>query len=174
MGEIPAHPRSRFSVQGRDREGRYARGDHWSFANQVTAVEKCLRIRREPPATRTEDPVDNAKQQIFSPNDMQRAALGQYMFFQAWAIEPNLIDTKYGMPDGKLLAAAAEFDVNLNKVNDAFCKVISNTKPDPFAPQAVTTCQPLNPIPNPTPASHDPDDAWIVPYARTIPQSIQY
>lgn len=142
-------------------------GDHWSFANEITAVEKCLRLRRPPPATRTEDPVDNTKQLIFSPNDMQRAALGQYMFFQAWAIEPNLIQTEYAFTDAALLGAVKTFHAALKTVNTARCKRIPFST-DPTAPTATTTCQPLEPLPD------EGQGKPAVPYERTIPQSIQY
>lgn len=142
-------------------------GDHWSFANEITAVEKCLRLRRPPPKNRTEDPVNNSTEQIFSPNDMQRAALGQFMFFQAWAIEPNLYDTAYAFTDKTLQDAADQFHLNLKKVNDDKCKRIIPSK-DPAGPTAVTTCQPLLPMPA---AGQDGPE---VPYERTIPQSIQY
>ncbi|MCT4370091.1 hypothetical protein CLG85_006980 [Yangia mangrovi] len=140
-------------------------GDHWSFSNQITAVEKCLRIRRPPPKTRTEAEVDNAKERIFSPNDMQRAALCQYMFFQAWAIEPNLFETRYALPDYGLQQAAKAFTENLSAVNAGLLqRVAPSTSPD--GPSAVTNCQPLHPIMD--------GDTTIVPYERTIPQSIQY
>ena len=145
-------------------------GDHWSFANQITAVEKCLRIRRPPPKSRDEPRVDNAKQQIFSPNDMQRARLAQYMFFQAWAIKPNLANIGYAVPDPELLDAAKKFKADLAAINDRLCRNLPVPhKKDPLAPSAVTTCQPLHPIPDPK----DPDE-WLVPFARTIPASIQY
>lgn len=140
-------------------------GDHWSFSNQITAVEKCLRIRRKPPVNRNEPPVDNSKDPIFSPNDMQRAALCQFMFFQAWAIEPNLADTKYALPIPQLLLAAEAFNQDLKKVNADLLKFVPGSD-NPLDPTAITNCQPLEPVDAPTGQS--------VPYARTIPQSIQY
>lgn len=142
-------------------------GDHWSFANEITAVEKCLRLRRPPPKTRNEPAVNNQDQLIFSPNDMQRAALGQYMFFQAWAIEPNLIDTQYAFTDQKLLDAAEEFHSALERVNNKWCQRIIPSK-EPYGPTASTTCQSLVPM---SAAGRDQPE---VPYERTIPQSIQY
>lgn len=147
-------------------------GDHWSFANQVSPVEKCLRIRRAPPTRRDEAPVDNAATeggQIFSPNDMQRAALCQYMFFQAWAIEPNLAETQYAFTNPKLLAASMEFHVGLKKVNETFCKVLPEPVVQGGDSMAITTCMPLEPIPHP-----DKPGEFLVPYAKTLPQSIQY
>lgn len=140
-------------------------GDHWSFANQITAVEKCLRIRRKPPTSRHEPGVDNAADPIFAPNDMQRAALCQYMFFQAWAIEPNLNDTRYALPNPELIGAATTFNENLKHVNDDLLRHVARS-PEPTGPTAITNCQPLEPI--------EGDEATAVPYARTIPQSIQY
>ena len=139
-------------------------GDHWSFANQVTPVEKCLRIRRAPPKTRNEAAVNNGDPagRIFTPSDMQRAALCQYMFFQAWAIVPNLVDTRYAFTDPGLLAAAAEFNDDLKSVNSKLCHPIT-PKGGPDPTEAVTNCQSLVPILDP-----------VVPYERTIPQSIQY
>jgi hypothetical protein len=154
-------------------------GDHWSFANQVSPVEKCLRIRRAPPTGRHEPPVNNADTQggqIFSPNDMQRAALCQYMFFQAWAIEPNLIDTQYAFTDPGLQMAAAKFHEGLKAVNAKFCKLLGEPVVRGADSMAVTTCMPLEPIPHPD--DKDGHKAlhgdFLVPYARTIPQSIQY
>lgn len=140
-------------------------GDHWSFSNQITAVEKCLRIRRQPPKSRHEPEVDNAKDQIFTPNDMQRAALCQYMFFQAWAIEPNLHDTRYALPHPALISAAGDFTRALKAVNDDLLKHVPKSE-NPIGPTAITNCQPLEPI--------EGGDDTAVPYARTIPQSIQY
>ncbi|TRW98415.1 hypothetical protein FNJ84_06475 [Paracoccus sp. M683] len=140
-------------------------GDHWSFSNQITAVEKCLRIRRKPPVTRDGRPVDNGTDPIFSPNDMQRAALCQYMFFQAWAIEPNLADTKYALPIPGLLQAAAAFSDALKKINDELLKFLPCSG-SPIDPTAVTDCQPLEPVGIPVGSA--------IPYVRTIPQSIQY
>jgi hypothetical protein len=153
-------------------------GDHWSFANQITAVEKCLRIRRKPPVTRNEEPVDNADKRhgmrIFSPNDMQRAALGQYMFFQAWAIEPNLYETMYAFTEPELLAASTQFNDALLSVNEKMCH---HVKPKPGSPDTGTNCQPLVPFANPNwqkPGDPTSGIQYLVPFERTIPQSIQY
>ncbi len=147
-------------------------GDHWSFANQVSPVEKCLRIRRAPPAGRNEAPVNNANSQggqIFSPNDMQRAALCQYMFFQAWAIEPNLAETQYAFTDPVLLKASFEFHAGLKKVNAEFCHLLPAQVVKGGDSFAITTCMPLEPVENP----NKPGE-FLVPYEKTVPQSIQY
>lgn len=154
-------------------------GDHWSFANQVAPVEKCLRIRRKPPTRRDEPPVNNTDTQggqIFSPNDMQRAALGQYMFFQAWAIEPNLADTQYAFTDPGLQAAAAAFHNGLDAVNDKFCKLLDTPVEHGADSKPVTRCMALKPIPLPAGTDHPAagNGGFLVPYERTIPQSIQY
>jgi hypothetical protein len=153
-------------------------GDHWSFANQITAVEKCLRIRRKPPVTRTEKRVNNADtdpgMRIFSPNDMQRAALGQYMFFQAWAIEPNLYETRYAFTEPELLKASQQFTKDLIKVNTKWCQIV---EPKPGSPDSGTNSQPLVPVANPNwqiPGEPTADIQFLVPFERTIPQSIQY
>lgn len=144
-------------------------GDHWSFANEVSPVEKCLRIRRQPPQSRDEKPVNNADPdggQIFSPNDMQRSALCQYMFFQAWAIEPNLIDTQYAFTNPVLIVAADKFHEQLKAVNAKLCTLLKAPVVQGADSMAITSCQPLEPVEN--------SGKTLVPYVRTIPQSIQY
>ena len=143
-------------------------GDHWSFANEISAVEKCLRIRRKPPVSRKEATVDNQVERIFAPNDMQRAELCQYMFFQAWAIEPTLADTLYAFTEPELLDATRNFRASLNEINKLFCH--SAPPPtQPGMPDPVTTCQSLVAEEESTGST-----SRSVPLARTIPASIQY
>ncbi|WP_198671117.1 hypothetical protein [Oceanibium sediminis] len=128
-------------------------GDHWSFAQQVQPVEKCLRIRVAPPtAEDVGKPVDFAGK-LFTGNDMQRAALCQYMFFQTWAIKPNLAETMYAFTNKRLQDAYDAFQVALHAVNDRM-------KAD-----ASTYFQPLVP---------DASIGASGTYEMTIPQSIQY
>jgi hypothetical protein len=143
-------------------------GDHWSFANEISAVEKCLRIRRKPPVSRKEATVDNQVERIFAPNDMQRAALCQYMFFQAWAIEPTLADTLYAFTEPELLDATRNFRASLNEINKLFCHSVPPPT-QPGMPDPVTTCQSLVAVGESTGST-----SRSVPLARTIPASIQY
>jgi hypothetical protein len=133
--------------------------DHWSYANQIWPVEYCMRIRRPPPVSRTEPGVNNAVQQIFTLDDMQRSALCQNMFFQAWTIKPNLVETDYQFDEPVLHAAQKAFHFALMQVNLKWCKPAP--PPRNGGPDSLTTCQPL--------VATD-----LVPYERTIPQSIQY
>jgi len=133
-------------------------GDHWSFSTQITPVEKCLRIRRKPPEQPNENRVRPGE--IFTGDDLQRAALCQRMFFQTWAIKPNLNDTWYAFTDPALLGASKKFHEDLAAVS-------SN--------KSLRQFQPLTPDQVPADAVDDPehpDPAQL--YARTIPQSVQY
>lgn len=116
--------------------------DHWSFSNQISVVEKCLRIRRPPPKSADEPPV--TQEEIFSKNDLKRAAVCQHLFFEPWAIKPNLSETRYAFTDNELEAAAKTFQQELRAVSQ-------RTDIRQFMP---LTAQ---------------DD-----YKNTIPQSIQY
>lgn len=123
-------------------------GDHASFANQIEPVEKCLRIRRPPPRDRNDPPVQSG--QIFNGDDMARAALCQELFFQTWAIPPNLDETYYAFTEPELQAAVQQFHQDL---------------------LAVSRDQTLHHF---MPLRADPHAEPPVPYVRTIPQSIQY
>ena len=122
-------------------------GDHASFGETIEVTEKCLRIRRPPPKSPNEPPV--APGEIFSEDDLARAAICQDMFFQPWAIPPNLGQTSYALTDPKLFAASQEF-------NKALIAVSKRTDIVQFMPLG---------------AHVDPKDPA---YASTIPQSIQY
>jgi len=143
-------------------------GDHWSFANEISEVEKCLRIRRKPPVSRKEPPVDNQVERIFTPNDMQRAALCQNMFFQAWAIEPTLAETLYAFTEPQLLGAAETFRASLLEINDKFCHFVPPPT-QPGIPDPVTNCQSLVAMEESAGAT-----SRSVPLERTIATSIQY
>ena len=91
------------------------------------------------------------------------------MFFQAWAIEPNLIDTQYAFTNPVLLKAAQEFHDQLKATNQELCTTLKEPVVIGADSMAITTCQPLEPVPNPAKPGE-----FLVPYVRTIPQSIQY
>ncbi|MEX0760734.1 MAG: hypothetical protein WD100_14220, partial [Tistlia sp.] len=123
-------------------------GDHASFSNQIEPIEKCLRIRRPPPRSKDEAPVRSGE--IFNGDDVARAALCQHLFFQTWAIPPNLDETYYAFTEPDLQAAVTDFHARLLEVSrDPALRHFMPLRADPAA---------------------DPP----VPYDRTIPQSIQY
>lgn len=128
-------------------------GDHYSFAFQVEPVEKCLRIRQAPPDSRQGHRVEPGS--IFTGNDLARAALCQNMFFQPWAIKPNLNETLYAFTSPTLLAFASEFHTDLERV-------AVDWQDSPFMPLA-----------NPAKPGASAEEIALG-YAKTIPQSIQY
>ena len=89
--------------------------DHASFSQKISTVEKCLRIRRAPPKSSNEAPVQ--PQEIFNMYDLMRAALCEINFFEVWAIEPNLNDTRYLFTDRDLTAAANKFHQDLTALS---------------------------------------------------------
>ncbi len=119
-------------------------GDHDNFGNFISIVEKCLRIRRPVPRSRNEPAVKPGE--IFTGDDLARAAIANEMFFKPWAIKPNLNETYYAFTEPELWAAAGKFHQDLTTV---------------AAKWADSNFQPLV-------ASEK------IPYCRTIPQSIQY
>lgn len=121
--------------------------DHHSFALSVPVVDKFLRIRRPPPATRNDLPV--AAGQVFNGDDMYRAEMAQAMFFMPSAIQPNLDQTFYAFTDPLLAIEQAKFHLNLLAVSN-----------DPELKQFM----PLS--------AAGPAD--VAPYTLTIPASIQY
>jgi len=121
--------------------------DHHSFALSVPVVDKFLRIRRPPPATKDDPPV--LAGQIFTGDDLYRGELAQEMFFVPWAIQPNLDQTLYPFTDPVLGLAQVKFHVDLTEVSL-----------DPGLVQFM----PLH-------AEGAPD---APPYTLTIPASIQY
>jgi hypothetical protein len=128
--------------------------DHASFSLQLQTVEKCLRIRRAPPASKDDAPV--APGEIFSSDDMARAALCERMFFRPWAIFPNLNDTQYAFTDAGLQGAVAVFHAALVAVSQRTdLQQFMALTPDAVPPALLT-------------------DPTITPYMLTIPQSIQY
>ena len=120
--------------------------DHASYAEKITAVEKCLRIRRAPPKSADEPPVKSGE--IFDKYDLGRASLCQYVFFKTWAIEPNLNDTTYAFTDKELVGAAKKFRQELTELSQR---------------RDIHQYMPLT-----------PSESDNVPYGDTIPQSIQY
>jgi hypothetical protein len=127
-------------------------GDHDSFGNFIEPVEKCLRIRRPPPKSRNEKEVSPGE--IFTGNDLQRAALANEMFFRPWGIDPLLKDTYYAFTEPSLWGATLQFHENL--------KAVAARWPDP-------KFMPLEPI------KKDPIATDLYPAkARALPQSIQY
>jgi hypothetical protein len=124
-------------------------GDHYSFALDVSPVEKCLRLRRKPPTSPTDGL--SATDVIFTPDDLARAAICQRMFFQPWAIAPNLDQTMYALTEPVLGKAADAFHTELRAVADKWSQ------------SSGTAVMPLR-----VAAGSGQD------YAVTIPQSIQY
>ncbi len=126
-------------------------GDHYSFAYDVEVVEKCLRIRIPPPKNANESPVIEGN--LFTGDDMARAAICQNMFFEPSVIKPSLAETQYAFTSAELQFAAQQFHLDLAKV-------------DKNAPNEY---MPLTP--------RDKEEYKGKPcseYKNTIPQSIQY
>lgn len=121
--------------------------DHSSFALDVPVVDKFLRIRRAPPATKN-DPVV-LPGQISSGDDRFRAQMAQEMFFKPAAIQPNLDQTYYAFTDPILAAEQIKFHANLVAVSQ-------DVELTQFMPLVAT-----GPVDSPG-------------YTLTIPQSIQY
>jgi hypothetical protein len=119
--------------------------DHYSFGRNVAPVDKFLRIRRAPPTSPNDPPV--APGQIFTGDDLYRSEMAQQMFFLPWAIEPNLDQTYYSFTDPLLWAVQMGFHANLVAVSKD---------------TTLTQYMPLK--------ASEPD----VPFALTIPASIQY
>jgi hypothetical protein len=129
-------------------------GDHDSFGNFILPVEKCLRIRRAPPKSR--DDAEVKAGEIFTGNDLQRAALANEMFFRPWAIQPVLANTYYAFTEPALWAATEQFHTNLKEVAARY--------PDgKFMPLTPIKDDPISKRDKLYPAS-----------ARVLPQSIQY
>jgi hypothetical protein len=133
-------------------------GDHDSFAWQISPVEKCLRIRQAPPDSRQGHRVEPGN--VFTGDDLARAALCQNMFFQPWAIKPNLHETRYAFTSPKLQAASLEFHRNLESVAEDW----QNSPFMPLTNPALSTSR------NAPPTAEE----VAFGYARTIPQSVQY
>lgn len=124
-------------------------GDHDSFGNFITSVEKCLRIRRPPPARRDEPEV--RPRELFTANDLHRASLADEMFFKPWAIEPYLKDTRYAFTDPTLRAAVDKFHDDLEEVAGRWHRPRMPLHPDP-----------------------EDNDPLYPAEARVLPQSVQY
>lgn len=121
--------------------------DHHSFGLSVPVVDKFLRIRRAPPATRNDPPV--APGEIFNGDDQFRAQMAQAMFFAPFAIQPNLDQTYYAFTHPLLALEQVKFHADLLAVS---------------LDGSLTQYMPLR--------AAGPVDA--PPYTLTIPASIQY
>jgi hypothetical protein len=118
--------------------------DHYSFGLNVSVVDKFLRIRRPPPATRADPPVQAG--QIFTGDDLYRSAMANCMFFAPSTIAPNLDQIAYAFTDSALSDAQGLFHANLTAVSKDTSlrqfmplKVVSPTGPsDPGVPLEVT------------------------------------
>ena len=121
--------------------------DHYSFALDVPVVDKFLRIRRPPPATKNDPPVQPGE--ITNGDDRYRAQMAQEMFFKPSAIQPNLDETYYAFTDPALGLAQIAFHAALTAVS-------KDTELVQYMPLKAT----------------GPVDS--TGYTLTIPQSIQY
>lgn len=120
-----------------------------------SAADKCLRIRRPPPASLTGEAAIKAGK-IFNGDDMARAELAHQMFFRPWAIRPNLHETNYAFVDTCLQEAAGLFRTDLVKVSEDIKKGDFGGKE--FMPLT----------------ADDNGGIYNNPYFLTIPTSIQY
>lgn len=135
--------------------------DHYSFAQNIPAMYKFLRIRNYPspfdPPPVDPPPADGPTKvgDVATVDDLFRMEMAHRLFFQPWAVNstffsPNLVGTQYAFTSQKLQDAAATF---INELNGA-----SNDYPSP-------PFMPLN----------GPSSLYAYPqYALTIPASIQY
>ena len=134
--------------------------DHASFGNQIPVEAKFLRIRRKPPESKDDPPVEAG--QIFTADDLARAELANVMFFAPATMEPNLNTTMYAFLDPELQVAQDKFQADLLAVSED----TSLTQYMPLtAIQAKAMAEKLGIVPPIT-------DAQAT--AMTIPQSIQY
>ena len=134
--------------------------DHASFGLQVPLVDKFLRIRRAPPATKDDPPVRPGE--VFTGDDLYRGEMAQAMFFSPSAIKPNLDETYYAFTVPELALAQVKFHQDLLKVSE-----------DPslvqFMPLTVAQAHKMYDPPPPA----EPLE-YAQAFALTIPQSIQY
>ena len=142
--------------------------DHYSFTYDISVVQKCLRLRIPPPATPgTQDPGTP----LFTPDDLARAALCQWMYFHPWAIAPNLIDTQYPFAEEVLYTASLKFQTALKTVDREYGKGFMPLEPPANAPDPAPPAVPPAWNPFGLPKALFPP---VSPYAVTLPQSIQY
>ncbi|MGR4867960.1 hypothetical protein ACIPRI_03710 [Variovorax sp. LARHSF232] len=128
--------------------------DHYSFAMNVPPVYKYLRIRRAPPTSPNDPPVTPG--QIFTGDDLYRSEMAQAMFFMPSAIPPNLDQTYYAFTSPLLWLVQEGFHNNLDSVS---------------TDKTLTQYMPLKAVEPPPPLEPGPPE---VPYALTIPASIQF
>lgn len=149
-------------------------GDHYSFTYHISVVEKCLRIR-VPAPTSASEPDPGAP--IFTPDDLARAALCQWMFFHPWAVNPTLSQTQYNFADQALFDASTAFQSSLKQVDrtwdGTFLPLIAPQNPPPPKPPIFPPDPPYPAVPPPTYTLGIPFQA-VPSDAVTIPQSIQY
>lgn len=129
--------------------------DHASFGAGLSPAEKFLRIRAAPPAS-AGSPSPTQAAQLYTGDDMARAAIANQMFFAPWTMAPNLDATWYAFTDPALAEAQVSFHAALRSVDN-------DRSLTQFMPLVADDC-----VPPPPPTTR------TAPLAQTLPQSIQY
>ncbi len=91
--------------------------DHASFGLDISPAEKFLRLRCAPPQAPSSAPPTRTTD-IYSGDDLYRAAMANQMFFTPWTMAPNLDETFYAFTDPALAAAQLTFHANLKGVDN--------------------------------------------------------
>jgi hypothetical protein len=104
--------------------------DHFSFANDIAAAYKFLRVRRHaPPINSSDGPMVQLVGDVCDPDDLCRTEMAQEMFFSAWTMWPNLIDTGYPFTSPALLQAQGQFKKDLAIIEQKVAKLMPNFMP---------------------------------------------
>lgn len=125
--------------------------DHYSFAKDIPSAYKFLRIRHEPPTYGTSGAEVQKVGDVCDPDDLYRTEMAQEMFFSAWTMWPNLLDTGYPFTSPDLSTAQRKFHDELEKASVDVAEIMPN-----FMPLGINV-------------DRDSDK-----YCWTIPASIQY
>jgi hypothetical protein len=132
--------------------------DHYSFAQNISACYKFLRIRNFPPPGSTSGTGPNWVGDVSNGDDLHRAEMAHRMFFMPHAMKPNLFETLYPFVDVELQAAQLAFHGYLYNLSQDY----QYSRDTPFQPLTEDQA---------TKVSKDPTNTA---YALTIPASIQY
>jgi hypothetical protein len=137
-------------------------GDHYSFAMNVPAKFKFLRIRNYPPPTRSSPSTYGPTRvgDVANGDDLYRTELAQRLFFGPHAMAPNLNQTYYAFNDEYLIGTQGLFHLALWEISGDFAYGLDT----PFMPLDESQAPELPDSPYPA----------YTKYGLTIPASIQY